>query len=175
MSASTTSTPALDLHLVNQAPASCSRVLNCYSLRGDPCTRRDEGLLYISNRQRDGEEETWPFSVQGTTGSDNERDRVEERGDTLRPSAVNFLGAIPFLEIARFIWIFQLLNTGLQFALCRWGLWNLQDTVSNEFKRSIRSRLNQGPRSTITGSSNIPLNISNPRHESPEMEEVTTI
>jgi len=54
MSASTTSTPALDLHLVTQAPASCSRVLNCYSLRGDPCTRRDEGLLYISNRQRDG-------------------------------------------------------------------------------------------------------------------------
>ena len=55
----------------------------------------------------------------GNHGSDNERDRVEELGDTLRPSAVNFLGATPFLEIASFIWIFQLLNTGLQFALCR--------------------------------------------------------
>ena len=118
MSASTTITPALDLHLVTQAPASCSRVLNCYSLSGDPYTRRDEGLQYISNRQRDGEEETWPLSVQETTGSDKERDRVEERGDTLRPPAVNFSGAIPFFEIASFIWIFNclILGSSLHFA-----------------------------------------------------------
>ena len=40
---------------------------------------------------------------------------------------------------------------------------------------NLSRSVNQGPRSIVTGSSNIPLNISNPRHESPEMEEVTTL
>ena len=39
----------------------------------------------------------------------------------------------------------------------------------------VSQSVNQGPRSIITGSSNITLNISHPRPEPPEMEEVTTI
>jgi len=40
---------------------------------------------------------------------------------------------------------------------------------------NLSQSVNQGPRSIITGSSNITLNISHPRPEPPEMEEVTTI
>jgi len=39
----------------------------------------------------------------------------------------------------------------------------------------VSQSVNQGPRSIITGSSNITLNISHPRPEPPEMEEVMTI
>jgi len=40
---------------------------------------------------------------------------------------------------------------------------------------NLSQSINQGPKSIITGCSNIPLNISNLLPESPEMEEVTTL